>query len=187
MSGTNPRDSIDLDELERQLKEAGAIPENFNWDQQIQSETPQTDPKIELLENIQSLMLPIEADLDNINAQTQKLQQNFLSQLDNSERRLTNQLTAIGQDLAKVKQDLMTLESQIESLQQHQSKVSLIQSDKFSEPGKEASMTFTTYAWLLVFQLVITGFVVTEAVNPGTFGRLLQRLPFLTQKMFVND
>ena len=30
MSGTNPRDSIDLDELERQLKEAGARPENKN-------------------------------------------------------------------------------------------------------------------------------------------------------------
>ena len=181
MSGTNPRESIDLDELERQLKEAGAIPENFNWYQQIQSETPQPNPKIEILENIQSLMLPIEADLDNLNAQTQKLQQNFLSQLDNNELRLTNQLTAVRQDLAKVKQALLTIENQVEALQQHQSKAPLIQSDKLKEPGKEASMTFTTYAWLLVFQLVITGFVVTEAVNPGTFGRLLQRLPFLTQ------
>ena len=76
MSGTNPRISIDLSEVEKQLKEAGARPESFNWYQQIQSEG--------------------------------------------------------------------------EALQQHQSKVSLIQSDKLSEPGKEASMTFTTIAWLLV-------------------------------------
>ncbi len=38
MSGTKPRDSIDLSEGEKQLKEAGARPESFNWYQQIQSE-----------------------------------------------------------------------------------------------------------------------------------------------------
>ena len=31
MSGTNSRDSIDLSEEEKQLKEAGVRPESFNW------------------------------------------------------------------------------------------------------------------------------------------------------------
>ena len=48
MGGTTPRISIDLSDEEKQLKEAGARPENFNWYQQIQSDTPQADPKIEI-------------------------------------------------------------------------------------------------------------------------------------------
>ena len=51
MSGTNPRDSINLSEGEKQLKETGVRSESFNWYQQIQSETPQPDPKIELSHN----------------------------------------------------------------------------------------------------------------------------------------
>ena len=96
------------------------VSENFNWYLQIQSETPQADPKIEINENT---------------------------------LRLTNQLTAVRQYQLIVKQYLMTLESRIERLQEHQSKAPLIQSDKLKEPGNLLGY------WSR--KSVISGFVVT--------------------------